>query len=200
MNPQPNQNLNLNLGLKPIAKIAKLNLIVAFAQNYVIGYQEAMPWYLPEDLKQFKEKTAGQIVIMGRKTYDSIVNFLGKPLPNRSIWVLSSKPMPIEQLNQTYTAQNTVIQQFFTLADLLKQLHNYCGAQSLWVIGGGQIYQALLPYCQNLYISHIAQSYKGDAYFPQINWQNAQIISEQYYPKNEANNAPAFNLVHYYFE
>jgi dihydrofolate reductase len=123
--------------------------IAAMTQNRVIGNQGDIPWHLPEDFKWFKKTTMGQILVMGRKTYQSI----GRPLPGRTTYVLSRHPQQIEG-----------VQSITTLAalDTIKT------DQTIWIAGGGEIYQQMLPKCSELYLTRVHRSVAGDAFFPEF--------------------------------
>lgn len=129
----------------------KLIAIAAMASNRVIGRHGTLPWHLPEDLKFFKKTTAGHPVLMGRKTFESIVAALGKPLPNRRNIVLSSTLPPQEGVE--------------IITDLT-QLPALDPASPVYLIGGAQLYSALLPVCDELLLTWIDQAYEGDAFFP----------------------------------
>jgi dihydrofolate reductase len=126
-----------------------MKAIVAMAANRVIGAGNKIPWHLPEDLKFFKATTLGHPVIMGRKTYDSI----GKPLPGRQNMILS-RMMP-------ETPGVTV----FRSPEELLRLEN---SGDLFVIGGAEIYKLLLPWCDELIVTHVPKSVRGDAWFPEF--------------------------------
>ena len=111
----------------------KLSLIVAIAENNCIGIDNKLPWYLPEDLKYFRRLTTGNIVIMGRKTYESI----GKPLPNRSNIVISR--------NSDFQADGVKI--VASIDDALKvaeSIAEISDTQEAFIMGGAQIYQQTL--------------------------------------------------------
>jgi dihydrofolate reductase len=132
-----------------------LSLIAALARNRVIGRNNSMPWHLPADLKHFKTVTMGCPVIMGRKTYESILASLGKPLPGRANIIVSRNPQ--------FAAPGCSV--VASLADALAA----CGdADEAFVIGGGEIYRQALPLAQRLYLTEIAADFDGDAYFPEI--------------------------------
>lgn len=137
---------------------------VAVAKNGVIGKNNALPWNLPEDLKHFKQITSGKNVLMGSKTFESIFTMLGKPLPNRHNIVLT--------FDKNYKVPEGV-ELFFDVPSSLEKYKN----QDLYVIGGGQIYKQFLPLAQKLYMTHIFKDYEGDAFFPEINWQNWKKVS-----------------------
>ncbi|MBR3840986.1 MAG: dihydrofolate reductase [Erysipelotrichales bacterium] len=125
-----------------------ISLVVAYSKNRVIGINGEMPWYLPEDLKHFKELTLNKIVVMGRRTYESI----GHPLPNRINIVVSSTLI----LNEPNC---------FTVPSI-KDAIAYAGNNDIVFIGGARIYEEALSYVDTMYITEIHQEYEGDTYFP----------------------------------
>jgi dihydrofolate reductase len=127
--------------------VKKFKAIAAMAENRVIGNQGEIPWYLPEDFRWFKQTTMGGILVMGRKTYESI----GKPLPGRDTYVLSRTPRSIPGVHS------------FTDLDALQHLST---DKTIWIAGGAEIYTLMLPQCDELYLSRVHQSCAGDAYFP----------------------------------
>lgn len=132
-------------------------MIAAAAKNRVIGKNNTLPWYLPEDLKYFKAKTIGKPVIMGRNTYDAI----GKPLPNRVNIVISR--------NSSLKIDGAQV--VGTVAGALKQAKLACaqmGADEAMVIGGEQIYRMLLGQAEKIYLTEVDISVEGDAYFPEL--------------------------------
>ncbi|WP_426359800.1 type 3 dihydrofolate reductase [Pseudocolwellia sp. HL-MZ19] len=126
-----------------------LSMVVATANNRIIGKDNDMPWHLPADLAYFKKTTLGKPVIMGRKTYESI----GRPLPGRQNIVISR--------DENYKAEGieTVIS-----VDAALALVN--DVEEVMVIGGGAIYQHCLPAADRLYITHIEAEIEGDTQFP----------------------------------
>lgn len=132
-----------------------ISLIAAVAKNNVIGSENDLPWYLPEDLKHFKELTTGKIVLMGRKTFESILRRLGKPLPNR-LNILITK-------DTKYEAPAEVL----IYNDLNKAIEEYKD-KDLFIIGGGQIFSQTIDKADTLYITHVGFEPKGDSFFPEI--------------------------------
>jgi dihydrofolate reductase len=126
-------------------------LVVAVAENGVIGKDNALLWRLPDDLKQFKAVTMGKPVIMGRKTYDSI----GKPLPGRTNIVISRQPgLRIEGC---------------TVVDSLDAAFDTAGAVSdIAVIGGADIYRQALPRADVIYLTEVHATFDGDVTFPSL--------------------------------
>ncbi len=143
-----------------------ISIIAAVAENNVIGINNTLPWNIPEDLKHFQEVTKGKIVLMGNKTFESIVSILGKPLPNRKNVVVT--------LNKSYTVPAGVELEF----DLFNALEKYKN-EDLFVIGGAQIWKLALPFVDQLYITHVHKNYEGDAFFPEVNWQEWEKVEEE---------------------
>ena len=125
-----------------------MKAIAAVSQNGVIGRQGDLPWRLPEDLKWFKKITMGGILLMGRKTWESLPG----ALPGRENWVLSRSLEPVGGMRV-----------FRSLEETMREL----GDRSLFIIGGGELYALTLEDCQELYLSEVHQSIAdGDAFFP----------------------------------
>lgn len=147
-----------------------LSMIVATADNNVIGKGNTMPWHLPADLAYFKKVTLGKPIIMGRKTYESI----GRPLPGRRNIVISR--------DQNYHAQGvdvvTSVEQALALAS---------GVDEIMVIGGGAIYQHCLPTATRLYVTHIKAAIEGDTHFPDYNDGRWQKVSSELYAADAKN-------------
>jgi dihydrofolate reductase len=143
---------------------------VAVAENLVIGGDNDLPWYLPEDLKHFKEITLGKTVIMGRKTYESIVKRLNKPLPGRKNVVITRQ--------DDYSVPSTVLV-FQSLESAFKAL----SSQDLYIIGGAEIFKQALSLAQKLYITHVKGNYEGDAFFPALDYAQWEKIEEQKFDK-----------------
>ncbi|MBN8520813.1 MAG: dihydrofolate reductase [Alphaproteobacteria bacterium] len=133
-------------------------MIVAMAENRVIGRDNELIWHIPEDLKRFKTLTMGKPVIMGRKTFDSIMARLGKPLPGRVNIVISRKN---PQYTGALTCQN--------LDEALDQARK-TGSDEIFIIGGAQIYaQAMNEHlADRLYVTHVVGQPEGDAFFPEL--------------------------------
>lgn len=134
--------------------------IVAISRNYAIGKDNQLPWHLPADLQHFKNLTQGGIVIMGRKTYESI----GKPLPNRTSIVITQKVDYTVDFDNVY-----VVHSLEHAIEIGKDLASEKGLDTLWVIGGEQIFRQALPMTERLEVTHIAVDVAdADAFFPQF--------------------------------
>ena len=146
-----------------------MNLIYARAANGVIGKDNSMPWHLPEDLAHFKALTHGQPVIMGRKTWDSLPTRF-RPLPGRTNIVITRKddwePEP---------AADSVMRAASLDAALQEAAHH---GESVWVIGGAQIYAQAMPLAQRIEVTIIHQDFEGDAFAPTLGaeWVQAARI------------------------
>ncbi|MBL8639288.1 MAG: dihydrofolate reductase [Alphaproteobacteria bacterium] len=137
-----------------------LSLIVAMAHNRVIGRGNDLPWYLPEDLKFFKSMTKNKPVIMGRKTFESIVARLGHPLPHRPHYVISKSCDP------TGRGSYEGVSWYQTLESAIGQAKSDHPDLELMIIGGASIYDQAIKLVDRMYITMIDQDVEGDAYFP----------------------------------
>jgi dihydrofolate reductase len=117
------------------------------SENRVIGHGNKIPWHLPEDFKWFKKMTTGQVIVMGRKTFESI----GKPLPNRETIVLSRGPFQYPGVR--------------TISDLA-QIDLARESREIFICGGAQIYQQALPLCSDLFLTLVKRVVDGDTFFP----------------------------------
>lgn len=155
-----------------------LSVIVAMAHNRVIGLNNQMPWHLPADLAWFKKNTLNKPVIMGRKTFESI----GRPLPNRHNIVISRR---IESIDNKISNVSWVksIDEAISLAQEQQP-------DEVFIIGGGNIYQQILPLIDFLYLTHIDAELQGDTYFPDYLPEQWQVIYQQDHQADEKNSYP----------
>ena len=135
-----------------------MHLIVAFNKKNVIGKNNSIPWHIPEDLKYFKELTNNHIVVMGRKTYESLPQ---KPLPNRINVVITSQPENYENSeNIIFTNIESSLNKIF---EINRKNDN---KKKVFVIGGSSIYQYFFQYCSQFHITNIFNDCEGDTFFP----------------------------------
>ncbi|MBM7569883.1 dihydrofolate reductase [Aquibacillus albus] len=128
-----------------------ISLLVAMDRNRVIGYKNDLPWRLPKDLKFFKELTTNNVIIMGRKTFDSIK----RPLPNRKNVIVTRDP--------SYSQENcTVIHSLETVLEWNRQHPTV----EYFIIGGGEIFKQALAVADRMYVTYIDEDFPGDTYFP----------------------------------
>ena len=149
-----------------------ISLIAAISDNNVIGKDNKIIWYLPEDLRRFKELTIGHTIIMGRKTFES----LGKILPKRRHIVLTRDP------NYHVDNENVVI------VNEIEKLDEYLDEnEENFVIGGAIIYRQLMDRVERMYITRIHEKFEGDSYFPVIDESKWNIIERIPGIKDEQN-------------
>jgi dihydrofolate reductase len=144
--------------------------IAAMALNRVIGRDNQMPWHLPEDFRWFKQMTTGHVVVMGRKTFES----LGKPLPHRTTLVVTRS-------GWTHPGVQTV-------ADL-KQIEFPADSREVFICGGAQLYAQALPHCSDLYLTLVKREVEGDTFFPPF--------EDRFWPVALIRDGPEFSITHY---
>lgn len=154
----------------------RLAVIVAAAENGVIGRNNALPWHLPEDLRYFKRVTMGKPIIMGRKTFESI----GRPLPGRTNIVITR--------NRGFQAAGVkVVQSLDEALSLAREIALVDGAQELVVIGGAEIYKAAMPRADRLYLTQVHADIDGDVRLPPVDWSNWRELGRERYAAGESN-------------
>lgn len=135
--------------------------IVAVADNGVIGADGDMPWHIPADLQHFKETTMGHPVIMGRVTYEGILETLGEPLPGRTTVILTSRDLE--------TPENAVVagglEEALERAELAAQ-ERHDDTERIFVAGGATVYEQFLPALDRLVVTAVRDEPDGDTYFP----------------------------------
>lgn len=132
-----------------------MKLIAAVSQNGVIGDSGRIPWHLPEDLKQFKEATMGGVVVMGRKTFDSIG---GEPLPGRQTVVITS------DMSHSITSRPDLMRMDLALARALLG-HS---VKPVWICGGASIYKAFMDRVDEIRLTTVRRVVPGDTLMPDI--------------------------------
>ena len=180
--------------------------IAAMSQNRVIGRQNTIPWHFPEDFKWFRAKTLGNVVVMGRKTFES----LGKPLPQRLNFVLTRHPAKVRKAYPALFGESRVGKGVTTVSKpyqfdlpkfgastrpdvrLLTKLSAIDPSNipvDVFICGGAQLYEQALPLCSDLYLTTIKRSIDGDAYFPEFEdrFESVEVVTD---------NAD-FQIVHY---
>ena len=129
----------------------KISIVVAASENLVIGYKNALPWHISEDLKHFKQITINHSVVMGRKTFESI----GKPLKERRNIVISR--------DGTLKIEGAEV-----VNSLDEAIHRTKNENEIFIIGGEQIYKMAMPIATNMHITKVQGNIKGDAFFPAL--------------------------------
>ncbi|MFI3292629.1 MAG: dihydrofolate reductase [Rikenellaceae bacterium] len=150
-----------------------INIIVAIAQNGVIGGDNTLLWHIREDLQNFKRITSGHPVIMGRKTYES----LGRPLPNRTNVVIT-RQLDLE------------IEGCTIVHSLDEALKLFTAEEDLFIIGGAEIYREGLEIAHKLYITRVHNDYKGDISFPEYDTTNWELTYSEHHELGEKDEHP----------
>jgi dihydrofolate reductase len=160
----------------PSAPLTPWAAIAAVSLNGVIGTRGRIPWHLPDDLRFFKQLTTGNIVVMGRATFQAI----GRPLPNRHTLVLSRAMRdPRELLNAT-PFQPSEGSGTFELITSPDQIDRPNDPRRVFICGGAQVYAALLHRCAELFLTRVRQAVEGDAWFPSFEhlFERAETLRE----------------------
>jgi dihydrofolate reductase len=166
--------------------MAMISAIAAVARNGVIGKDNAMPWHIPNDFRYFKKMTLGKPVLMGRKCYES----LGKPLPGRLNIVITSNP---DRIREQATALFINMEEAAAIPDsghktgliVVSSIEaaiaeaRKTGAPEIMNIGGAQIYAAIMPFTQRLYLTRIDRDYEGDTFFPALDEKEWKLVSSE---------------------
>ena len=150
--------------------------VVAMSNNWVIGVNNDLPWSLKDDLAHFKEYTTGKIIVMGRKTFESI----GRPLPNRINYVISSTLENVEGVSI-----------FTNLEDAIEAAKAYSLdkhiANEVAIIGGGYLFRDSMDTFNKLVLTRVNCSIDGDVYYPEIDFNNWELVSSEKFLKNKDN-------------
>ncbi len=155
----------------------KIAMIVAMAENGVIGCDNQLPWHLPEDLRYFKATTMSKPIIMGRKTFDSI----GRALPGRTNIVVSTQAEL--SLPEGVRLANTIEE----ASAIAKEVCLRDGVDEIMVIGGEKIYQLFMPQAQRLYLTKVFAEVDGDACFSGFNENEWKLLKEEKYQASDNN-------------
>ncbi len=147
-------------------------MISAMAENRVIGNKNALPWHLPNDFKNFKEKTLGKTIIMGLKTFESIGS---KTLPGRKNIVLNNDP------------NYKIPENCFLARSIDEVLEMTKDEPEVMICGGASVYKQFFPLANRLYLTFIHQSFEGDTYFPEFNMADWKEVSREDHQLDEKN-------------
>jgi dihydrofolate reductase len=145
-----------------------ITLIVAVADNGVIGRDNTLPWHLPEDLKRFKRLTLGKPIVMGRKTFDSI----GKPLPGRQNIVVTR--------DANYRREGVTV-----VHDVETALRAAGTAPEIMVIGGAELFRALLPRAGRLHLTRVHGNIEGDVRWPALDERQWHVVERESHSADE---------------
>ena len=164
-----------------MTKSLPLSLIAALGENRVIGVDNSMPWHLPGDFKYFKATTLGKPIIMGRKTWDS----LGRPLPGRLNIVVSRQAgLQLDGAEVYPSLESAVVR--------AQEWANQQGIDEVMLIGGAQLYAQGMAQADRLYLTRVALSPEGDAWFPEFDLTQWKLVSNIENPA--VDDKPAYNF------
>ncbi|MBO5234918.1 MAG: dihydrofolate reductase [Alistipes sp.] len=144
-----------------------VSVIVAVAENGVIGDKNSLLWHISEDLRNFKRITSGHPVVMGRKTFES----LGRPLPNRKNVVITRQDIEIEGCEVVHSLEEA--------------LAIFSADEEIFIIGGAQIYREAMPIADRFYLTRVHHSYEGDTSFPEWNESEWQKVDSERFERGE---------------
>lgn len=152
----------------------KISIIAAMDKNGYIGYNNGIPWHEPIDLQHFKTETLHKIIVMGRKTFESLHSI---PLKDRINIVLTKNPcykkgQSIEYDNLYFIHEKMELPQILNL---------YTNISDIYIIGGAQIYNLFLPIADQLILTELFDSYEGDVKFPDVDWIEWKCYKEKKY-------------------
>jgi dihydrofolate reductase len=153
-----------------------VKIIVATSKNRVIGDSNSLIWYLPADLKRFKELTTGNPIVMGRKTYESI----GRPLPNRRNIIITR--------DVKYDVEGCEVVN--SLEEALMICNNNC-----FIIGGGEIYKQSMSIADQIYLTLVHEDFEGDTEFPEIGSEWKMVTSQDFEPDEK--NKHKYSFIEY---
>jgi dihydrofolate reductase len=140
-----------------------ISIIVAVSDDWGIGKDNELLWHISEDLKRFKRLTSGNVVIMGKKTWESLPK---KPLPNRKNIVITDNP------EETFEGAITS----YSIEDSLTKC---VPGEDIYIIGGGSIYRQFMPLADRLFITHVHRKAPADIYFPEIDMKIWEVTEKE---------------------
>lgn len=152
------------------------------AQNRVIGKDNTLLWHIPGDMKHVKETTMGKPLVMGRKTFQSILDAIGKPLPGRTSIVVSRSGFAYENVPVYADVASAII--------AAKEIAAKDKQDEIIIFGGGQIYREAMAETDRIYLTTVQRNYDGDTLFPEINQDEWTEVSRKDFPDND----PPYNI------
>ncbi|MBE6197436.1 MAG: dihydrofolate reductase [Rikenellaceae bacterium] len=149
-----------------------ISIIVAIAENGVIGDKNALLWNIKEDMRRFRTTTTGHPVIMGRKTFESI----GRPLPKRTNVVITRGDTTFEGCEVAHSLEEAIAM--------------FPAEEEIFIIGGAQIYAQALPLADRLYLTIVHSDYEGDTSFPAIDYSEWREVYREKFERGEEYDSP----------
>ena len=147
-----------------------ISLVVAVSENNMIGKNNQLLWHLPNDLKFFKNTTWGGVVIMGRKTFESV----NKPLPGRTNIIITKQP--------DWNAENVIVAS--SISDAIQKAKDL-NFKEIFIIGGGEIYKESLSLADKIYLTRVHTSIEGDTFFPELQSDEWKLMSNKDFTTDE---------------
>jgi dihydrofolate reductase len=152
-----------------------ISLLLAADENNAIGFNNSLPWHLPNDLKYFKNLTWGMPILMGRKTYASI----GKPLPGRkNIIITRNKSFKVEGIDVVHSIDEAV------------SIAKEADIKEIFIIGGAEIFNSVLSNAGRIYLTRIHHKFQGDVFFPHLDAGHWKLVNEKFCEADEKNIYP----------
>lgn len=149
--------------------MARVSAIAAIGRNRVLGKDNQLLWHIPDDLKRFKKLTLDHSVIMGRKTFESILSSLGKPLPGRTNIVVT----------RDASWQHEGVIAAASIEDAIMKAAKASGADEVFIGGGGEIYHQALPFTDRLYLTLVEDDKEGDSFFPEYEDAFKKVVADE---------------------
>lgn len=160
-----------------------ISLIAIADSNYGIGYKGQLLDYIPRDLAYFKKLTLNHTVLLGRKSYESIIQSLGKPLPERRNIVFTRNPDYLP-----YSPEDWVVE---SKEQFLKVIYPQYEDEEIFVCGGAELYNQFMPVADKIYLTLIHNQYaEVDTYFPHINPNEWEVSSVEFHEESDNNRYP----------
>lgn len=149
--------------------MARVSAIAAIGKNRVLGKHNQLLWHIPDDLRRFKALTLGHPVIMGRKTFESIIAVLGKPLPGRTNVVVTRNIDFVNRYSDLRSRYDEFPKSVIVasgIEEAIEKAKSAPGGEEIFIGGGGEIYRQALPFTERLYLTLIDDEKEGDSFFP----------------------------------
>ena len=159
--------INPNKNRDPISNGVKKPIVAAIAaigKNRVLGKDNKLIWHIPDDLKRFKELTTEHPIILGRKTFESILGYLGRPLPNRTSIVVTRQFDQLMASDPNYSREEVIVAT--SIEDAIEKGKSI-DDEIIFIGGGAQIYESALPFTNRLYLTIVDSDEEGDSFFPE---------------------------------
>jgi dihydrofolate reductase len=155
---------------------SKVVIVSAIGKNRELGCQNKLLWHLPEDLKRFRNLTRGHPVVMGRKTFESILSIRGKPLPERANIVITRSPEKLPTFENVFPVAS--------LEEGLELAKKQPGGEEIHIGGGAQIYEQALPLVDTLHLTLVDDAPAADTFFPEYKHLFTRVMSDERHEEN----------------